>query len=134
MRCGALLPLSGDIDPFSSHSLLMTGALTDQTRNRAEVPGQLLGATTPLVTRLLRMLPFLILFYIQLVHHQLWRDEINAWGLVAASPTFHALLGNVHYEAHPAFWYVVLYPGSKLTHAPWMMKLVEGIISALAST
>lgn len=85
-------------------------------------------APTSTPTRLLRMLPFLILFYVQLVHHQLWRDEINAWGLVVASPTLRTLFSNVHYEAHPAFWYVLLYPGSKLTHAPWMLKLIEGLV------
>jgi hypothetical protein len=74
------------------------------------------------------MLPFLCLFYVQLAHHQLWRDEINAWGLVVASPTLRMLLANVHYEAHPALWYLLLYPGSRLTHAPWMLKLVEALI------
>ncbi len=76
----------------------------------------------------LRMLPFLLLFYVQLVHHQLWRDEINAWGMVVASPTLRALFSNVHYEAHPALWYLLLYPGSKLTHAPWMLKVLEALI------
>lgn len=106
----------------------MASVLTDRTKRNADADGQLQSSGTPVTTRLLRMLPFLILFYIQLVHHQLWRDEINAWGLVVASPTLRALFGNVHYEAHPAFWYVLLYPASKLTHAPWMMKLVEGFI------
>ncbi len=106
----------------------MAGALTHQDTDAVDQPGLPHDTVTPVATRLVRMLPFLILFYIQLVHHQLWRDEINAWGLVTASPTFGALLSNVHYEAHPAFWYVLLYPGSKLTHAPWMMKLVEGFI------
>jgi hypothetical protein len=78
--------------------------------------------------RLLLMLPFLILFYVNLAHHQLWRDEINAWGLVVASHSIRALLSNVHYEVHPALWYLLLYPCSKLTHAPWMMKLVEAFV------
>jgi hypothetical protein len=89
--------------------------------------------------RLLLMLPFLILFYVQLVHHQLWRDEINAWGVVVTSTSLRDLLRNVHYEAHPALWYLLLYPMSKFTHAPWMLKLVEacigtGIYLALALT
>ena len=106
----------------------MASVLTNQRTSTADVIELPHGPATPVMTRLLRMLPFLILFYVQLVHHELWRDEINAWGLVVASPTLRALLANVHYEAHPAFWYVLLYPASKLTHAPWMMKLVEGFI------
>ena len=77
---------------------------------------------------LLLMLPFLLLFYLQLIHHQPWRDEINAWGLVVASHSLDLLFHNVHYEAHPALWYLLLYPGSKLTHDPWMMKLVQSVI------
>lgn len=90
---------------------------TDTVEHRLPVRGDLL-----------LVLPFLCLFYVQLVHHQLWRDEINAWGLVAASPSLPALFSNIHYEGHPAFWYLLLYPGSKLTHAPWMLKLVEALI------
>jgi len=85
-------------------------------------------AAPSLLGNTLRMLPFLALFYVQLAHHVLWRDEINAWGLVVASPSLHALLRNVHYEAHPALWYLLLFPFSKITHAPWMLKVVEGFI------
>lgn len=106
----------------------MASLSTHHKPGAADLPERPHGPVTPVAIRLLLMLPFLILFYIQLAHHQLWRDEINAWGLVVASPTFRALLSNVHYEAHPAFWYVLLYPASKLAHAPWMMKLVEGLI------
>jgi hypothetical protein len=75
---------------------------------------------------LLLMVPFLAFYLVQLVHHQLWRDEINAWYIVCVSQSVGELLHRVHYEAHPALWYLLLYPFSKLTHAPWMLKAIGG--------
>jgi hypothetical protein len=31
--------------------------------------------------------PFIAIFLIQLVHHDMWRDELNAFGIAIASPT-----------------------------------------------
>jgi hypothetical protein len=76
----------------------------------------------------LLMCIFMFIFYVQLVHHEFWRDELNAWQLVCDSPTIPALLANVHFEAHPALWYLLLYPGTRITHDPWMMKIIQGAI------
>ena len=73
-------------------------------------------------------LPFLFLFWINLAHHDLWLDELNAWGISAASPTLRALFANVHYEGHPWLWYFVLWLPSRFTHAPVAMKWVEALI------
>ncbi len=75
------------------------------------------------------VLPFLALFYVQLAHHGLWRDEINAWTLACVSTGIPDLLRRVHYEAHPALWYLILYGPSRLTHALWAFKLVEAAIA-----
>jgi hypothetical protein len=76
-------------------------------------------------------LPFLLVFLLDLAHHELWFDELNAWGLAAASPTLRALFANVHYEGHPWLWYFVLWIPSRFTHSPLAMKWVEaGIGSA----
>jgi hypothetical protein len=74
------------------------------------------------------MAPFLCLYFVQLAHHVLWRDEFNAWAIVCVSQTLPELLHRVRYEAHPALWYLLLYGPSRITHAPWMLKLVQGVI------
>ena len=77
---------------------------------------------------LLWALPFLVLYWIDLAHHQLWRDELNAWFIAALSPTLPALSKVVHYEGHPWLWYYVLWLPSRLSTAPVLMKCVEAAI------
>lgn len=80
------------------------------------------------LNNLLLMIPFLCLFYLELHHHAVWRDEINAWALVRSSPTLAVLFANLHYDGHPSIWYLLLYLGSKLTRAAWMLKFVEALV------
>ncbi len=76
-------------------------------------------------------MPFLLLFFVQLAHHQLWLDELNAWGIAAASPTVGRLFHYIHYEAHPALWYLLLWPFTRFTLAPVAMKWVEAAIGTM---
>jgi hypothetical protein len=73
-------------------------------------------------------LPFIVFFVFQLVHHQLWRDELNAFALAAASPTFGKLLFYVHHEGHPWLWYAMLWVLTRFTVDPVGMKVLEGLI------
>jgi len=78
--------------------------------------------------RLLITLPFYLLFLAQLANHQIWRDEINAWAISFISPNLTELFHRVHYEAHPALWYLILFTASRMSHSLWMLKLVEASI------
>ena len=49
-------------------------------------------------------LPFLVFYWVNLAHHELWRDELNAWTIAVVSPTLRQLFHLVHYEAHPWLW------------------------------
>jgi hypothetical protein len=79
---------------------------------------------------LLLTLPFLLLLWIDLAHHQLWLDELNAWGLSAASPTLKSLFANVRYEGHPWLWYFILWIPAQFTHDPVALKWVAALIGA----
>lgn len=81
---------------------------------------------------LLWTLPFLVLFWIQLAHHAMWRDEVNAFGIAASAGTFPHLLSLVRYEGHPWLWYGLLWLVSKVTLDPVGMKVLQaGIGSAI---
>ena len=71
---------------------------------------------------------FAAVFLVNLAHHQMWRDELNVWGIVRASPTLESLAYNIHYEGHPGLWYYLLWFPSKLSAHPSTMKLVEALI------
>ena len=75
-------------------------------------------------------LAFVAMFIVQLVHHQMWRDEINAWGIAVASPTISSLFFHLHYEGHPWVWYVLLWIPARFTASPYAMKVVEAFIGA----
>lgn len=82
----------------------------------------------PYLKDLLLVAPFLILFYIQLAHHDLWRDELNAFAITWDSPTLSSLFHHIHYEGHPWLWYVILWLLSRVTVSLVAFKLLEACI------
>jgi hypothetical protein len=78
---------------------------------------------------LLLALPFLVLLYVQLGHHVLWRDELNALAITWASPTIPSLFWHIHHEGHPWLWYMILWIPSRFTHSLLVLKVVQGIVS-----
>ena len=81
-----------------------------------------------LAANLLLTAPFVVLYLVQLVHHQMWRDEFNAFGIAVASPTLSSLFHHIHYEGHPWLRYTLLWVISKITIDPIGMKILEGVI------
>ena len=71
---------------------------------------------------------FSLLFLIDLAHHPMWRDELNVWGIVRASPTLASLAHNIHYEGHPGLWYYLLWFAAQVSTIPSTMKVVEALI------
>ncbi|KAA6439827.1 hypothetical protein FEM33_10265 [Dyadobacter flavalbus] len=72
----------------------------------------------------------LFLIYISLVafglyHHEMWRDEIQAWNLVHDSASIPDLFHNIRYEGHPVLWFLVLWPFSKFSHDPHIIQVVH---------
>ncbi len=73
---------------------------------------------SPRACRLL-IAAFFALGLVQIFHHPLWQDEWQAWLVVRDSPSLFELFRNLRYEGHPALWYLVLYPLSRVTTQPW---------------
>jgi len=77
---------------------------------------------------LLLTAPFITLFLIQLVHHEMWRDELYAFGIAVASPTLSSVFWHLHYEGHPWLWYALLWVVSRFTTSPVGMKALQAVI------
>jgi hypothetical protein len=77
---------------------------------------------------LLWVLAFILFFLVQLVHHQMWRDETNAWELAVHSPTLGALIQYARYEAHPYLWYLLLWLVSRVSISFVALKLVAAVV------
>lgn len=74
------------------------------------------------------LVPFVLIFLVQLSKHEMWRDELNAWGIAVSSSTLNSLFAKLHYEGHPALWYLFLWFISRFTPDPIAMKALEAII------
>jgi hypothetical protein len=61
--------------------------------------------------------------------HAMWRDEIQAWLIARDSPDLPALFHNLHYEGHPALWYLLLMPLTRLSRDPVLMQLLHVAIA-----
>jgi len=80
------------------------------------------------VGNLLLTLPFIAIFLVQLAHHRMWRDELNAFGIAAASPNLSTLFHYIHYEGHPWLWYVLMWCISQFTADPTRIKILQAVV------
>ncbi len=64
------------------------------------------------------------------IHHEMWRDEIQAWLLARDSESIFELLANMKYEGHPALWHLCLMPLSRITASPIMMQVFHLLLAA----
>ncbi|MDB9525267.1 hypothetical protein PN498_04650 [Oscillatoria sp. CS-180] len=72
---------------------------------------------------------FAVLGFIATLHHTLWRDEMNVWLVVRDSPSFAALIENIHYDrAHPGLWHLAVAALHSLFKAPVAMQLFHWLL------
>jgi hypothetical protein len=101
-------------------------ASTVDAYTRPERPRQRSASAT---RDLLLALPFLALVYVQIAHHVMWRDELNALAIAWNSPTIPSLFWHIHREGHPWLWYLILWIPSRFTQSVLLLKVVQGIVS-----
>lgn len=65
--------------------------------------------------------------------HEMWRDEVQTWLLVRASPNPLAVLSTIKYEGHPALWHLLLWPFARLSADPVWMQVVHVLIAGVTA-
>ncbi len=63
--------------------------------------------------------------------HQMWRDEIQAWLIARDSRGIVDLIHNLRYEGHPALWYLLLIPLTRLSRDPVLMQGLQLVIASV---
>jgi hypothetical protein len=58
-----------------------------------------------------------------ILHHAMWRDELNVWLIVRDSQSLFELFHNIHYEGHPFVWYICLAILKQITNNPVIMQI-----------
>ncbi|MGD8376462.1 MAG: hypothetical protein PVF68_10005 [Acidobacteriota bacterium] len=57
-----------------------------------------------------------------MVHHEPWRDELQAWMVVTDADSLAGVYGNMRYEGNPMLWQAFLFGLSRITDDPRIMQ------------
>ncbi|MCA9781168.1 MAG: hypothetical protein KC800_30820, partial [Candidatus Eremiobacteraeota bacterium] len=64
-------------------------------------------------------------------HHELWRDELQAWAISRAAGGLSELFRNLEFEGHPGLWHLILYPITRFTGEPGLGLKTTQFVFAL---
>jgi len=78
------------------------------------------------------VLGFLLVCGFNIVHHAMWRDEMQPWLFARDSASIPELLRNMHYETNPRLWYLILFGVSRFTRDPVAMQIANFVIIGAA--
>lgn len=90
-----------------------------------------MATTTAGLRNLFAFLVFAFVASVTLLHHELWRDELQAYGIARNSHSLMELMANKAYEGHPVIWYYLLYGLTRLTSSPFAMQLMHLLIGLI---
>jgi hypothetical protein len=68
---------------------------------------------------------FFVVGLVGILHHEMWRDEIEIWILATDSPTLPALMTNISTQPHPPLWYLLTWLLARLTSDMRAMQLLS---------
>lgn len=63
--------------------------------------------------------------------HELWRDELQAWGIATSSLSIKDLFSNIRYEGHPVLWFILLFVLSRFSSSVITLQIFSALISLL---
>ena len=66
-----------------------------------------------------------------MIHHEMWRDELQAWLIARDSTSIIDLLANLKYETQSPLWYLLLMPLTWITRDPLIMQAFHLLIVAI---
>ncbi len=75
------------------------------------------------------ILLFFSLGMIGILHHEMWRDELQSWLIAKDSSSMIDLFNNLRYEGHPALWHTCLYLITRFTHNPLAMQIFHLLLA-----
>jgi len=84
---------------------------------------------SPLLFALLVTGTFAIVLLFGMAHHEMWRDELQAWMVAREAHSLGGLLDNMKYEGNPVLWHFFLYILTRFTHDPVYMQGIHFIFA-----
>ena len=80
--------------------------------------------------RRLLLVGFVCVGTVNVLTHEMWRDELQAWQIARDSHSVGQLFANLRYEGHPGLWHGLLYLVSAVADRPLGMQLLHLAIAA----
>jgi len=74
---------------------------------------------------------FLSLELVNVLHHAMWRDELQVWMIARHSHSIAELVSLKKYDGHPDAWYLVVYLITKITNHPIWMQVFHASIASI---
>ncbi len=63
-----------------------------------------------------------------ILHHEMWRDELQSWLVAKDAHSIAELFKNSTYEGHPMGWYLLLFFVNIFTSSPFAMQILNVLI------
>jgi hypothetical protein len=73
---------------------------------------------------------FFLFALINILHHELWRDEMQTWMLAKASSSLSELFANSQFERHPRLWHLSVFLLTRIFNHPIAMQLFHLCIAS----
>jgi hypothetical protein len=73
----------------------------------------------------------LVLSYVT-AHHEMWHDELQQWGIAAASESPLEVVENLRFESTPPLWHLCLFGVTRVTRDPRGMQVLHVVLATLA--
>ena len=89
-------------------------------------------AQDPWVAPIALTAAFAIVAAVGLFHHEMWRDEYQAWLVARDAHSIRELFANLRYEGNPALWHLLLYPLTAVTSDPRAMQVLNYLLAVAA--
>jgi hypothetical protein len=78
------------------------------------------------------VLAFLFIGFLNISHHEMWRDELQPWMVARDSSSINNLFENSRYERHPMLWPLGLFAISRFTARPEAMQVYHMFLAVIA--
>ncbi len=95
----------------------------------AETPDAKATSMTEKNFILVTLCAFIVIGFIGVFHHEMWRDEMQIWLLGASNHSFSEFIHNMNGEPTPLLWILINFVISRISDAPIMTQIAHLIIS-----
>jgi hypothetical protein len=76
---------------------------------------------------------FLLFQFFNILHHPMWRDELQPWMIARHSHSIAELVFHKRYEGHPDGWFALLYMLTRFTSHPFWMQISHICIASVTT-